>query len=306
MQGLSYWKGQSDVVKNRAVLLVCDMQEPKAKEAFQALSEAFERLSSVVGQAQCIKEAGLQAKAAKAKGRRGRGSAAPEPEADGADGCARPTAEERKARWWDTKTWEEFEERLRHRERAEAALRLRYCSGLRLRFSTKKMREQVRAAERSVEHLDRNCGLGESPLWPPESTQAARDLEEEVAKARQTEPWPGAANELLPDYNERNELNDPQMALQRLLELLTHLRAVHRYCLFCGCTYDSPEDMEENCPGITEEEHEEASSAGLRSSQKTAPAQPEDPQLEEDPLEAYMASVDAEAERQKGKRKRPR
>ncbi|CAE7224247.1 unnamed protein product [Symbiodinium sp. CCMP2592] len=280
-------------------------KEPKAKEAFQALSEAFERLSSAVGQAQSLREAGLQAKAAAAKAKvsRRRGQ---EPEAEG---CFRPpTAEERKARWWDTKTWEEFEERLRHRERAEAALRLRYCSGLRLRFSTKKMREQVRAAERSVEHLDRNCGLAESFLWPPESTQAARDLEEEVAKARQTEPWPGAANELLPDYNERSELNDPQMALQRLLELLTHLRAVHRYCLFCGCTYDSPEDMEENCPGITEEEHEEASSAGLRSSQKAAPApaQPEDPQLEEDPLEAYMASVDAEAERQKGKRKRPR
>ncbi|CAE7394974.1 unnamed protein product [Symbiodinium sp. CCMP2456] len=285
-------------------------KEPKAKEAFQALSEAFERLSSAVGQAQCLREAGLQAKAAaaagaKAKVSRSRGSG-PEP-----DGGA-PTAEDRKARWWDTKTWEEFEERLRHRERAEAALRLRYCSGLRLRFSTKKMREQVRAAERSVEHLDRNCGLAESSLWPPESTQAARDLEEEVQKARQTEPWPGAANELLVDYNERLELNDPQMALQRLLELLTHLRAVHRYCLFCGCTYDSAEDMEENCPGITEEEHEEASSAGLRSSQKStastaAPAaQPEDPQEEEDPLEAYMASVEAEAERQKGKRKRPR
>lgn len=274
-------------------------KEPKAKEAFQALSEAFERLSSAVGQAQCLREAG--AKAAKVSKR---GSPGPEPPENG----GAPTAEDRKARWWDTKTWEEFEERLRHRERAEAALRLRYCSGLRLRFSTKKMREHVRAAERSVEHLDRNMGLAESFLWPPESTQSARDLEEEVAKARQTEPWPGAANELLPDYNERPELNDPQMALQRLLELLTHLRAVHRYCLFCGCTYDSTEDMEENCPGVTEEEHEEASSAGLRSSQKSTAAQPEEPEdEEEDPLEAYMVSVEAEAERQKkGKRKRPR
>ena len=44
--------------------------------------------------------------------------------------------------------------------------------------------------------------LPESPLWPPESTQAARDLEEEVAKARQTEPWPGAANEMFLGFEE--------------------------------------------------------------------------------------------------------
>ena len=211
-----------------------------------------------------------------------------------------PEEDERNAHWWDTKTWEEFEERLRHRERAEAALRLRYCSGLRARFTTRKMREHVRSAERSVEHLDRNAGLPESPLWPPESTQAARDVEEEVAKARQTEPWPGAANELLPDYNERAELNDPPVALQRLLELLTHLRAVHRYCLFCGCTYDSAQDMDEHCPGITEEEHDEATSAGLRGTESFPASETQ----EEDPLEAYMASVDAEAQKQQGKRKK--
>ena len=35
--------------------------------------------------------------------------------------------------------------------------------------------------------------------------------------------------------------------------------------LYCGCTYDSGEDMERNCPGVTEEEHDEAKSMGLRS-----------------------------------------
>jgi len=34
--------------------------------------------------------------------------------------------------------------------------------------------------------------------------------------------------------------------------------------LYCGCTYDSSVDMERNCPGITEEEHDEAKSMGLR------------------------------------------
>lgn len=39
----------------------------------------------------------------------------------------------------------------------------------------------------------------------------------------------GAANEMLPDYNERAELNNPGLAIPRLLELMTHLRTVHLY-----------------------------------------------------------------------------
>ena len=35
-----------------------------------------------------------------------------------------------------------------------------------------------------------------------------------------------------------------------------HLNATRG--LFCGCTYDSANDMDRNCPGITEEEHDEA------------------------------------------------
>eukprot|EP00931_Biecheleriopsis_adriatica_P009654 TRINITY_DN110716_c0_g1_i1.p1 TRINITY_DN110716_c0_g1~~TRINITY_DN110716_c0_g1_i1.p1 ORF type:complete len:329 (-),score=89.49 TRINITY_DN110716_c0_g1_i1:41-994(-) len=267
-------------------------KDAKATEAFQALSEAFERLSSEAGQAQCLREAGVCRSAAKAQPRRPH---------EGSE-------EERKARWWDTRTWEEFEQRLKHRERTEAALRKQYFSGLRAKFEGRKVRGYVRGAERSVEHLDRNAGLPESPLWPPESTQAARDLEEEVAKARQTEPWPGAANELLPDYNERAELNDPALAIQRLLELMTHLRTVHLYCVYCGCRYDSADDMERNCPGITEEEHDEATSAGLRDSAETAldTGAADDGEAAEDPLEAYMASVDAELQKEDGRQKKRR
>ncbi|CAJ1341694.1 unnamed protein product [Effrenium voratum] len=257
--------------------------DAKAKDAFQALSEAFEKLSSEVGQKQCLKEAGIfQGKARQAQ---------------------RPQSQDdTKAHWWDTKTWEEFEERLRHRQRAEEALTRQYSSGLRARFATFKVRNYVKAAERAVEHLDRQKELPESPLWPPESTQAARDLEEEVAKARQTEPWPGAANELLPDYQERAELNDAALAIQRLLELMTHLRTVHLYCIYCGCTYDSPADMDRNCPGITEEEHDEAKSFGVRNSEETC-VEAHVPDEGEDPLEAYMATINAELPKQKKRRR---
>lgn len=172
-----------------------------------------------------------------------------------------------------------------------------------VKFTTRKVRGYVFAAERSVEHLDRQKGLPESLLWPPESTQAARDLEEEVNRARQTELYPGQANEMLPDYRERLELNDPGLALQRLLELMTHLRTVHLYCLYCGCTYDSGEDMERNCPGVTEEEHDEAKSMGLRDSATSTGAEAPEEQPGEDPLETFMASIDAELQGQKKRKK---
>eukprot|EP00435_Cladocopium_sp_Y103_P043466 s74_g12.t1 len=215
--------------------------DAKAKEAFQALSEAFEQLSSDAGQAQLLRAAGAA--------------------------TARPSA----------------------RRRAAAA---QPQDDTKVKFTTRKVRGYVFAAERSVEHLDRQKGLPESLLWPPESTQAARDLEEEVNRARQTELYPGQANEMLPDYRERLELNEPGLALQRLLELMTHLRTVHLYCLYCGCTYDSAEDMERNCPGVTEEEHDEAKSMGLRDS-ATARTGAEEEQPGEDPLETFMASRNA-------------
>ncbi|CAE8704321.1 unnamed protein product, partial [Polarella glacialis] len=161
------------------------------------------------------------------------------------------------AHWWDTKTWEEFEQRLKHRDRAEAALRKHFFIGLRARFEGRKVRYMVRSAERSVEHCDRNSGLPEGELWPPESRQAARELEEEAAKARATEPFPGAVDATLPNYAERPELDNPGIAIVRLLQLMTHLRTVHLYCIYCGCKYDSADDMDRNCPGITEEEHDE-------------------------------------------------
>eukprot|EP00933_Yihiella_yeosuensis_P018648 TRINITY_DN15239_c0_g2_i1.p1 TRINITY_DN15239_c0_g2~~TRINITY_DN15239_c0_g2_i1.p1 ORF type:complete len:318 (+),score=63.26 TRINITY_DN15239_c0_g2_i1:112-1065(+) len=268
-------------------------EDPRANAAFQALSAAFERLSSEVGQASYLKEVSKV-----------------NHQVNHACSERRERSQEEKdkqARWWDTKTWEEFEHRLKHRERAEAALTKQFFTGQRVRFERRKVRGQVRCAERSVEHCDRNQGLSESELWPPESRQAARDLEAEVLQARLTELYPGQADEALPNYDERAELDDPKVAIVRLLELMTHLRTVHLYCLYCGCKYDSPEDMDRNCPGITEEEHDEAMSAGLRDSAETTivPAgEAEEPG--EDPLEAYMASIDAQLQEDKPARKKRR
>lgn len=41
----------------------------------------------------------------------------------------------------------------------------------------------------------------------------------------------------------------------QLHTLLEFLRTKHHYCVHCGCSYTSGEDMSENCPGESEEDH---------------------------------------------------
>ncbi|KAF6158791.1 hypothetical protein GIB67_040305 [Kingdonia uniflora] len=40
-----------------------------------------------------------------------------------------------------------------------------------------------------------------------------------------------------------------------LLDILMKLRDEHCYCLFCGCKYESVEELLSNCPGIDEDDH---------------------------------------------------
>jgi len=244
----------------------------RAKEAFQRLSEAFDRLASEAGQRRCLAEL---ARARAGGGQQQRGAHAQKQGSAGGRG-----------RWWDTQTWEEFERRFRHRDAAEASLRQEFTKGVKARHSQRRVRAQVLAAERSTEHCDRNVDLPESELWPPESRLAAGAAEQQLQE------WLGDDPSRAESFRERPELDDPSAALARLLDLLTHLRTVHRYCLYCGCVFDSFEDLERNCPGFTEEEHENAPNPAARTSQETAlePAGQVEA-FEEDPLDSFMAGM---------------
>ncbi|GJN90475.1 hypothetical protein Rhopal_003486-T1 [Rhodotorula paludigena] len=41
----------------------------------------------------------------------------------------------------------------------------------------------------------------------------------------------------------------------RLALMLTYLRNKYHYCFWCGCQYNSEEDLKENCPGTEEDQH---------------------------------------------------
>lgn len=45
-------------------------------------------------------------------------------------------------------------------------------------------------------------------------------------------------------------------AAERLARVLAYLRDRHCYCLFCGCHYEDAPDMQQHCPGPSEDDHE--------------------------------------------------
>eukprot|EP00746_Dinoflagellata_sp_MGD_P083464 gnl/MRDRNA2_/MRDRNA2_33227_c0_seq1.p1 gnl/MRDRNA2_/MRDRNA2_33227_c0~~gnl/MRDRNA2_/MRDRNA2_33227_c0_seq1.p1 ORF type:complete len:353 (+),score=84.43 gnl/MRDRNA2_/MRDRNA2_33227_c0_seq1:157-1215(+) len=257
-----------------------------AKEAFQMLSEAFDVIGSAAGQKRYLIEL------SSSKGRRSTTQERKEKEA-AAEG-----------RWWNTATWEEFEKRFHHRDAAEAALHVEFTTGLKAKLNRKKVRSQVLAAERSTEHCDRAAGFPESDLWPPESRLEAGALHETVIPL-DTDPIPRPQT-----FEDRPELDHPHSAVPRLVELLTHLRTVHRYCLYCGCVFESFEDLERNCPGFTEDEHDEARNMAMRTPQEnTVEAAGQIEEWEEDPLDAFMAGMQDQLQKdidadKKAKRKR--
>ncbi|KNA10823.1 hypothetical protein SOVF_140800 isoform A [Spinacia oleracea] len=63
-----------------------------------------------------------------------------------------------------------------------------------------------------------------------------------------------------PEKDEDDEGGDEEeveeiITEEDLQELLVNLREEHRYCLFCGCQYESTEGLLSNCPGVNEDDH---------------------------------------------------
>ncbi|CAL9025984.1 unnamed protein product [Prunus brigantina] len=54
---------------------------------------------------------------------------------------------------------------------------------------------------------------------------------------------------------EEEEEEEEEITEEDLLEILMKLRDEHRYCLFCGCQYESMEALLSHCPGADEDDH---------------------------------------------------
>ncbi|XP_010257429.1 PREDICTED: G patch domain-containing protein 11 [Nelumbo nucifera] len=57
------------------------------------------------------------------------------------------------------------------------------------------------------------------------------------------------------EQDEEQEEEEEEITEEDLHEILMKLRNEHRYCLFCGCQYESMEALISNCPGTEEDDH---------------------------------------------------
>ncbi|CAA0837464.1 D111/G-patch domain-containing protein [Striga hermonthica] len=57
------------------------------------------------------------------------------------------------------------------------------------------------------------------------------------------------------EEKEDEEEEEEEITEEDLLNILLKLRNEFLYCLFCGCKYDTVEELESNCPGINEDDH---------------------------------------------------
>lgn len=82
-------------------------------------------------------------------------------------------------------------------------------------------------AQRTCQHLDESKGIERNKFWLSEDGES--------------------------DGFEYECSEDVQRDLNVLLK---YLRNTHNYCFYCGCEYDSPEELSEKCPGITRKDHD--------------------------------------------------
>jgi len=113
------------------------------------------------------------------------------------------------------------------------------------RYADKRAARALAQAERVCTELDERAGIGDNELLRPPEDSEGREGDELPAERA----WPTFQDEC----NSAAAGKDPF----RLLQLLLYLRETHRYCLFCATRFDDLDDLERNCPGTLEEDHDD-------------------------------------------------
>ena len=223
-----------------------------ATEAFRRLTDAYEELT-----ARCA-------------------TAATQPRRSTAPHTPAPAKKRRQ------RSWAEWEAELRRREAAEQA----FSQMLSSRFAQRHAARSLRKARGVCEELDERAGIVNNALLPAASRAAAaavaaadgasrgakrprRRFTEEAHEepGERCLPAPGsltpagraaAAAAAVVEEEPAAAEDDPQL----LVALLVHLRDTHQYCLFCATRFGSPEELERDCPGVLECDHEEEAGGG--------------------------------------------
>lgn len=111
----------------------------------------------------------------------------------------------------------------------------------------KRIKKSLKSAKNIIFELDCKEGITENVLWPIiEVIDVNTDME--TAKKE----WNN--NDALGIADDATEANLNE-SLESLANCLVYLRQNYQYCLYCGCKYEDIDDLNDNCPGISDEDH---------------------------------------------------
>lgn len=107
----------------------------------------------------------------------------------------------------------------------------------------RRLNYDLKRCQQTCESLDLAAGISEAELeffWPPKPIDQTDEEESDtVTEEVQTE-----------------ETEAEQYSASEQLELLiSYLRTGYKFCYWCGTHYESVEDLDTNCPGVTRDEH---------------------------------------------------
>ncbi|KAK1287188.1 hypothetical protein QJS10_CPB19g01003 [Acorus calamus] len=119
----------------------------------------------------------------------------------------------------------------------------------------RKVREEAERRRRSEEGLMEEFGERKRTQWRGRRvTWDYRKAEAVMAQLENKEVVePDKVEE--GEVKEEGEEEEVVITEEDLQDILMKLREEHRYCLYCGCQYESEEALSNSCPGLNEDDH---------------------------------------------------
>lgn len=104
---------------------------------------------------------------------------------------------------------------------------IQFRSNISSRYEIKMIKADVSKARNIIEQMDLVNKKTRNELWPTRKDQDEQESE--------------------------FDLLTPEMQLK---QTILYLRSVYRYCIYCGCAFDTEKEMDNECPGETRENHD--------------------------------------------------
>ncbi|EGG04158.1 uncharacterized protein MELLADRAFT_89632 [Melampsora larici-populina 98AG31] len=135
------------------------------------------------------------------------------------------------------------------------------------KFDIRKIESNLSKARRTCQELDLRNGIEENVLWLDPYSDEIRDevngLDTDEKRLKGLKDPNVFETTVVSTEEEEEDISDREekaswLALDsasRLIHTLRYLRQEYFYCIWCGCQYDSLEELNQECPGEDEDDH---------------------------------------------------